>query len=108
MTPNRIAIRTSLMALVFALLCITAQPALGTNSAPEQLEILPSTQVQFALTGSETGWLRSDNRIFYTENNGSSWQNVSPALNESESLQDAFFLDSAHAFALALSASKEE
>ena len=108
MTPNRIAIRTSLMALVFALLSITAQPALGTNSTPEQPEILPSTQVQFALTGSETGWLRSDNRIFYTENNGSSWQNVSPALNESESLQDAFFLDSAHAFALALSASKEE
>jgi len=104
----KINYRTSLMALVFMLLALIAQPATGVDNELLQTNLMNSVELEFALTDVATGWLRSGNRIFRTESNGIDWLNVTPALQQDESLLDAFFLDSNNAVTITVSINGEQ
>lgn len=108
MTLNRKMIRTSLMGLVFVLLMMPAQPAFAAGSDPVQSESSLTTEIEFALTGKATGWLRSGSRLFRTESNGADWRDVTPTLDQNQRLEDVYFLDSERAFALAISMDSEK
>ncbi len=100
--------RTSLLALVFVILALIAQPVTGVDSGFIKTNLSISPEIKFALTGMETGWLRSGDRVFRTESNGADWQDVTPALNQNESLLDVYFLDSNNALTLIVSINGEE
>lgn len=108
MVLNKLAVQTSLLALVFVLLVITALPVFGADTYPAQTNFSISTEMEFALTGTATGWLRSGEALYRTETNGTNWQDVTPALDQDKRLVEVYFLDSDHAFALAMSVSDEE
>jgi len=108
MVLNKIAVQTSLLALVFVLLVVTALPVFGADTYPAQTNFSISTEMEFALTGKATGWLRSGGALYRTETNGANWQDVTPALDQDKRLVEVYFLDSDHAFALALSVSDED
>jgi hypothetical protein len=99
--------RASLLALVFILLALIAQPATGVDSALTQTNHPISAEIEFSLTGLATGWLRSGDSIFRTENNGVDWQVVTPTLKPNEFLLDVYFLDSNNALSLIVSMSGE-
>ena len=105
MVPKRSINRTSLLALVFALLLLPALPVFGAASEPVSQEFSLSGEIEFALTAENTGWLRSGSRLFRTESNGADWQDVTPSINQGESLVDVFFVDSNQALALTMSES---
>lgn len=107
MYPKNLKIRTGLLALIFVLSLITPQPTAGSENSPAMPNQSISTEIEFALMGRAAGWLRFGDRLFRTETNGSDWQDVTPALEQGESLEDSFFLESNTAYALTLSASGE-
>lgn len=82
MVLNKLAVQTSLLALVFVLLVITALPVFGADTYPAQTNFSISTEMEFALTGTATGWLRSGEALYRTETNGTNWQDVTPALDQ--------------------------
>lgn len=104
MVPSRVIIRTSLLALVFVLLLTGASPVFGAVGTPFAPGMPFTSEMEFALTGEATGWLRSDDRLFRTQSNGSDWQDVTPSISQSESLVDVAFLDSNQALTLTVSA----
>jgi photosystem II stability/assembly factor-like uncharacterized protein len=108
MCPKKQKTRTSLLALAFVLLVVPAQPVFAAANNPFPATQSVSSEIEFALTGTETGWLRSGDLLFRTESNGTDWQDVTPTLTPSEALVDAYFIDSSHAFALTVSANSEE
>jgi len=108
MNVKKAIIRISLLTMAFTLLGLRTQPAVGAESRLFPVTSSSSFEIEFALTGKATGWLRSDDRFFRTENNGADWQEVTPLLKESELLADVYFLDSSQAIALAVSLSGEE
>lgn len=108
MRSKRKNIGTSLLILAFMLLIGTTQPVIGTGRSTLPATSSGSFDVEFTLTGKTIGWLRSDDRLFRTENDGATWQQVTPLLEKSETLADVYFLDSNQALALALSSSGEE
>ncbi len=57
----------------------------------------------FDLIGSGVGWLKLGNQLYLTENNGQSWDEISPELSESQSLEDLSFLDHNLGYALIFS-----
>jgi len=67
-----------------------------------------SPKIEFALTGGATGWLRSGNRVFRTVSNAVDWQDVTPVLNQNESLLDVYFLNSNDAQMLVINNNGEE
>ncbi len=91
--------------LALVLLVGIARPVFAADSEQAQPEFSLSSEFDFALTGETTGWLRSDNRLFRTENNGTDWLDVTPALDQDDYLADVVFLESNQAIALKVSAS---
>ena len=107
MYPKKQKTRTSLLALAFVLLFVPAQPAFAAANNPFPTTQSVSSEIEFTLTGTETGWLRSGDLLFRTESNGADWQDVTPSLTAGEALVDAYFMNSSHAFALTVSANSE-
>lgn len=105
MNPKNANIRTSFLALAFMLLAVAAQPVVGAGTRPIPIPSLDSAEIEFALTGTETGWLRFGDSLFYTENMGTGWQDITPPLDQSETLVDGYFLDSNQAVAISVSSS---
>lgn len=107
MYPKKQKIRTSLLVLAFVLLGVPVQPVFADANNPFPATQSVSSEIEFALTGTATGWLRSGDLLFRTESNGTEWQDVTPALNPGEVLVDAYFMNSSRAFALTVSANSE-
>jgi len=95
------------LALAFVLLVVPAQPVFAAANNPFPATQSVSSEIEFALTGTETGWLRSGDLLFRTESNGTEWQDVTPTMNPDEALVDAYFVTSSRAFALTVSANSE-
>ena len=107
MYPKKQETQTSLLALAFVLLVVPAQPVFAAANNPFPATQSVSSEIEFALTGTETGWLRSGDLLFRTESNGTEWQDVTPSLIPGEALVDAYFMNSSRAFALSVSANSE-
>lgn len=108
MVSNRNTFRTSFFILVFVLLIMAVKPVYGTGNIPLHPGPSNSDAIEFALTGEATGWLKVGNRIFRTESNGAEWREVTPLMNQDESLVDVYFSDSNRAYALILTETGEE
>jgi len=80
----------------------------GVDSRLNKTNLSNSPEIEFALTGGATGWLRSGNRVFRTVNNAVDWQDLTPVLNQNESLLDVYFLNSNDAQMLVVSRNGEE
>ena len=63
----------------------------GSFSSPVDEE--ESIDYQFELLGPTTGWLLDGNHLFWTENNGNDWLDITPPISDSEILSEPFFLD---------------
>ena len=100
MDPKNAIIRTSLLVLVFVLFAATALPVVGAGTQAFPATASDLSEIEFALTGTETGWLRFGGRLFHTENNGIAWQDVTPTPDQSETLVDVYFLNTNQAIAL--------
>jgi len=100
--------RTSLVVLVFVILALIDRPVTGVDSRLNKTNLSNSPEIEFALTGGATGWLRSGNRVFRTVSNAVDWQDVTPVLNQNESLLDVYFLNSNDARMLVVSKNGEE
>ena len=107
MYPKKRKTRTSLLALAFMLLVIPTQSVFAAASNPFPATQSVSSEIEFALTATATGWLRFGDLLFRTESNGTEWQDVTPTLTPDEALVDAYFMNSRHAFALTVSANSE-
>ncbi len=100
--------RTRLVVLVFVILALIGRPVTGVDSRLNKTNLSNSPEIEFALTGGATGWLRSGNRVFRTVNNAVDWQDLTPVLNQNESLLDVYFLNSNDAQMLVVSRNGEE
>ena len=105
MNPKNVIIRASFLALALMLFTLAAQPVVGAGTRPFPTPTLDSSEIKFALTSTETGWLRFGDRLFHTENMGTDWRDITPPLDQSETLVDGYFVDSSQAVTLAVSSS---
>jgi len=80
----------------------------GVDSRLNKTNLSNSPEIEFALTGGATGWLRSGNSVFHTVSNAVDWQDVTPVLNQNESLLDVYFLNSNDARMLVVSKNGEK
>ncbi len=100
MSLNKQRTRNCLLALAFILPLLFNLPAAGTERLDPETTPPTMAEMEFALTGAASGWLRYGGSLFRTESGGETWQEVSPTLNEEERLEDAAFVDANRAVAL--------
>ncbi|HXC44348.1 MAG TPA: glycoside hydrolase domain-containing protein [Candidatus Dormibacteraeota bacterium] len=80
------AMRRIFIAFSFLLL-VSWTPVLGQNASMQ-------------LITSEKGWALDNRRLFWTNDDGSHWKDVTPPHQESETITDTFFLDVSHGWVL--------
>ncbi|MBN1304918.1 MAG: DUF1906 domain-containing protein, partial [Anaerolineales bacterium] len=66
----------------------------------QQPDTQPQALRQFDLLTASSGWVQINQRIFWTEDSGQSWQEITPVLSVEDHLLDVFFLDSNHGWVL--------
>jgi photosystem II stability/assembly factor-like uncharacterized protein len=69
------------------LILVSWTPALGQS-------------VSMQLITAEKGWALDNHRLFWTNDDGSHWKDITPPHQESETITDTFFLDSSHGWVL--------
>lgn len=106
MVFKRIIFRTGLLIVAFSLLVTTSHPAAGATKGSFTTSGSVPFEIEFALTEESSGWLRSEDRLFFTESNGQDWQEITPHLKAGETLADVYFEDSHQAMALVVSSSE--
>jgi photosystem II stability/assembly factor-like uncharacterized protein len=77
----------------FVVVSLVASVLFPTTSALAQ-----SASMQ--LITAEKGWALDNHRLFWTNDDGSHWKDVTPPHQESETITDVFFLDASHGWAL--------
>lgn len=73
-------------------------PSSVATATPEPVDV---SGVSFAqLLNSKQGWAVADRRLFWTEDSGHHWRQVNLEISNEQGLENAFYLDSEHAWAL--------
>lgn len=70
---------------------ITLWANLSLAAANFQDQTAPSNWLEFNLLDSTTGWVWLENRLYWTEDNGNSWQDITPNGNEDLQIAAVFF-----------------
>ena len=64
--------------------------AAGTSDTPVRIDAMH-------LVRPSTGWVLSGgSHVYWTTNNGQSWNEITPALNRTQGIQSVFFMDASH------------
>ncbi len=64
----------------------------------QQLAVTASGIQGFRLVSPDAGWLLLNDQLFWTEDNGGSWQNITPPDAQTRTIAAVFFLDREHAW----------
>jgi hypothetical protein len=86
--------RRLLLLLLAALFLIAPGAATAQSERPRDF-------LEDAMVSGASGWARTYQGVYWTEDGGSSWRNVTPAIEHPASLQAVDFADPEHAWALA-------
>lgn len=95
------ATRLRLLWIGMTVLAIVSFPAWVTPGelVDAQEPAVSTSGIQdFRLVSSNEGWLLINNQLFWTEDNGDSWINITPANAQSRTIATVFFLDPEHAW----------
>ena len=98
--PHKIRISRILYAFFLLLLFLAA--VLFTSSvviAGGSLETTDANALEFQLVSEGKGWVLLGQQLYWTEENGSTWQDITPPLAGAQ-IMDVFFLDDQNAWAV--------